>query len=655
MVRIIEVLRLGSLRLSLVGNAAKAVAALAISAVVALMMAGPDRAAAASPRTVQSGDAITVQGNHLLRGGAVWFPRGVQIVGLVAPDAALSGKYVDAHAHFGAAELRTARSEHADTVRFQVSQYGLDPMDPLHSSQYVQEVRNGIQLARSSGLNVIISMQAQGPAGAAQGQNCPLPSTGAERAWNQIAPMFAGDPGVMFELYNEPSLGLSFTNWQLWLYGGFISQQDGMVCQEVGMQALINDIRADGADNVVIVPGLAAEFSLAGMPPVTDPANPFNPQLAYGVHYPSLEGGPGAWNSEFGKMSQTEPVIVTEWYASSVSNTNTPHCVSGEPVLAAELLAYLASKQIGVVGYAFDVPGTIVANWSYAPTSYDHNFACGVPGEGPGQLLLNEFAGLEQADGPSVNSPPGWIVGYSEMQRLLAQAPGNAHHFFNSPRTFVTGASAPTLGRLGLPAAIPTASFTSESALAKAINRHQLRSGTVAVMYAPQHSRSATPRDEQLHPDTYTQRATQVAHSHGVLLVAAPAVNLVAARAPKTPAGSFYNEFIKQRIAPEMARFADSYAIQADGLATHRSSYVKFVQNIVLQAAVSHPGVELLTGVSGSALGKKQAAKLLLNSVLAAGNVVSGYWLDDPGQTHACPRCTSAAVTLLHGLRAGGL
>jgi endoglucanase len=647
-------LKLGPLRLSLVSTAPRAVAALAVCAVVGLALVGPDPAAAASPRTASGGDAITVNGNQLLRGGAVWFPRGVQIVGLVAPDVALSGKYADAHAHFGAAELQAARAHHADTVRFQVSQYGLDPMDPLYSPAYVQEVRSGVQLARSSGLNVIISLQAQGPAGAAQGQNCPLPSTGAERAWNQLAPMFASDPGVMFELYNEPSLGLTFTNWQLWLNGGFVTQQDGMVCQEVGMQALINDIRQDGAGNVIIVPGLAAEFSLAGMPPVTDPANPFNPQLAYGVHYPSLEGGPGAWNSEFGRMSQTEPVIVTEWYASSVTNTNTPHCVAGEPTLAAELLAYLASKQIGVVGYAFDVPGTIVANWSYAPTTYDNHFACGVPGEGPGQLLFNEFAGLEQADGPSVNPPPGWIVGYSEMQRLLAQAPGNAHHFFDSPRTFVVGASAPTLRRLGL-AAIPTASFTSESALAKAINRHQLRSGTVAVMYAPQHSKFATPRAEQLHPDTYTLRAARVAHSHGVLLVAAPAVNLVAARAPKTKASAFFNEFLKLRIAPQMARYADSFAIQADGLATHRSAYVQFVQTVAFQAAAAHPGVELLTGVSGSALSKKQPAKLLLNAVLAIGNAVSAYWLDDPGQAQACPSCTSAAATILHGLRARGL
>jgi hypothetical protein len=395
-------LKLGQLRPWLVSTAAVAVAVLATTAAV-LALPRPGAAAAASPRGASGSDAVTVKGNHLMRGGVRWIPRGVQIVGLVAPDGSLWGKYVGAHAHFGAAELQTARAHHADTIRFQVSQYGLDPMDPLYSSNYVQEVRNGIQLARSTGLNVIISLQAQAPAG--QGHDCPLPNTGAERAWNQIAPMFAGDPGVLFELYNEPTLGGSSVraylsrsasrgHWELWRNGGFrLPAQDGTLCQEVGMQRLINDIRKDGARNVIIVPGLGAEQSLYQMPAMTDPANRSNPQFAYGIHYPSLTAGVGAWNREFGNMSATKPVIVTEWYASSILNPNTPHCVAREPALAARLLDYLASKQIGVVGYAFDVPGTIVADWSYAPTRYDNNFTCGVPGDGPGQLLFNDFAG----------------------------------------------------------------------------------------------------------------------------------------------------------------------------------------------------------------------------------------------------------------------
>jgi hypothetical protein len=104
-----------------------------------------------------------------------------------------------------------------------------------------------------------------------------------------------------------------------------------------------------------------------------------------------------------------------------------------------------------------------------------------------------------------------------------------------------------------------------------------------------------------------------------------------------------------------MARYADSYAIQADGLATHRSQYLGFVRGIALQAAVAHRGVELLTAVSGSSLRKGQGAQALVNAALAAGNIVSGYWLNDPAQAKACPRCTSAAAGFLRGLRAQGM
>ena len=68
----------------------------------------------------------------------------------------------------------------------------------------MREVQNGVELARSLGLSVIVSVQAEGPAGLSS--RCPLPDTGTERVWTELASMFEDDPGVMFELYNEPGL-----------------------------------------------------------------------------------------------------------------------------------------------------------------------------------------------------------------------------------------------------------------------------------------------------------------------------------------------------------------------------------------------------------------------------------------------------------------
>ena len=232
---------------------------------------------------------IRVQGASLLDNGVPWVPRGVQIVGLVAPPPALVGKYIAAGQHFGLAELQAAVAEHADMIRFQVSEFGIDPQGPLYSAAYVQSVQAAIEEARSLGLNVIVSLQAESPAG--ELTRCPLPDAGAERAWAVLAPMFAGDNGVMFELYNEPGILNTRLNWQTWLNGGQVIS-GGVTCQAVGMQTLVNDIRADGADNVIVLPGLNTETTLAGVPKVNDPASPDDPQFAYSVHYPLMTAPP---------------------------------------------------------------------------------------------------------------------------------------------------------------------------------------------------------------------------------------------------------------------------------------------------------------------------------------------------------------------------
>lgn len=608
----------------------------------ALALAGGGLCVAAPGAQAQVSDAITVQGPHLLRGGLPWSPRGVQIVGLVAPDGSLSGKYTAANANFGSAELQAAIADHADTVRFQVSEFGLNPQDPLYSPAYVQEVYNGVELARGLGLSVIVSLQAQPPAGSPNG--CPLPDLEAEQDWQELAPMFAGDTGVMFELFNEPWVGASPAAWQEWDNGGTsTTQPDGQVCQVVGMQTLIDAIRSAGADNVIVVPGLGGETTLSGMPPMSDPANPTNPQLVYGIHYPTLTGGSTTWDHEFGNFSATAPVIVTEWYA-----TSTHTCVSNEPAKAALLLDYLASKQIGMVGYAFDVPGTIVNDFSYTPTTYA-NFACGVGSDGPGQLLFTDYAGEAQAVVGPAHADPAWIVSYNELRRLLSLAPSLSHQFFNTPRTYVTGVSESTLQQLGLSAAVPTATFDDEAALSKAVSRHQLRSGTEAVLYDDEHWQ-LTPRDQQLHPAQYYNRAAQVAHTHGLLLIAAPAPDLATAIAPKTRKSRTFAEFLRLRIPSTVARNVDVYDVQAQSDESSTYSYATFVGAAEAQAEAAHPGVAVLGGLSTNPQGPRQRDNVLLKAVQSTQSFLAGYWLNDPSRSSVCPTCTGPYPTVLTGL-----
>jgi cellulase (glycosyl hydrolase family 5) len=605
--------------------------ALVACAAAVLALASPGDARAASRRAVGP-PGISVLGSQLLKNGVPWIPRGVQIVGLVAPNDALGGKYIAAHQNFSAHELSQAAADGADTVRFQVSNFGLDPNSTIYSPAYVREVQNGVELARSLGLSVIVSVQAEGPAGL--NSRCPLPDTGTERVWTELALMFRADPGVMFELYNEPGLNATARNWQIWLNGGTLTQNNGQPCQAVGAQSLVDVIRSEGADNVVILPGLSGELTLSGMPTVVDPSNPANPQLAYGIHYPTLTGGISRWNRAFGTLAAVHPVIITEW-----DQNSTHDCIANAPTASTLLLGYLMSKQIGLVGFAFDLPGTIISDYmSYQPTTFD-SFACGVPNGGPGALLFGEYAGLAQAIGPTqVIGSPAWAVTNTALKALERLDPPQAVHLFDSPRTYVVGGNAKTLTNLSTPAALATAKFTSETALAAAVTSRTLPLGTRAVMFDDEFGLQ-TPRVEQAHPGTYFTRAANVAHRAGLLLVAAPSASLVYARAPTTRPSQLYSQFLKMNIAATVAKTADVLQIDAQGNEGHPSRYASFVQAASLQAIAAHPGIELLAGISTNPNGREQTEQKLLNSALKTRVMVAGFGLNDPGSSKLCKGC----------------
>ena len=90
---------------------------------------------------------------------------------------------------------------------------------------------------------------------------------------------------MVFELYNEPDLAASPTNWQLWLNGGTVKTNSGAQTA-IGMQTLVSRIRGNGAQNVLVLDGLGNNVqvdagppvkelagTLEGMPAVTDPLN----------------------------------------------------------------------------------------------------------------------------------------------------------------------------------------------------------------------------------------------------------------------------------------------------------------------------------------------------------------------------------------------
>ena len=604
-----------------------------IAALTFLLAAGPasarggGRNEAGHAVAVPPPPGISVQGPHLMQNGLPFVARGVQIVGLVAPDAGLAGKYIPAHQHFGAPELAQAVADHANLIRFQVSEFGLDPASAIYDPNYATEVQQGVALARADGLNVIVSLQAQAPAGEAV--RCPLPDGGAATAWHELATMFAGDRDVMFELYNEPGINATPGNWRTWANGGTLSTGRNP-CQAVGMQSLVNEIRATGAGNVIILPGLAGETTLAGMPRLSDPANPGDPQLAYGIHYPNLTQDSSEWDSEFGDDAGQIPVIVTEWQANATTN-----CVPDAPRTAPLLLAYLALRQIGVVGFAFDLPSTIVDDYSYAPTTYA-NFACGSATGGAGQALFDDYAGeaAQAIQSAGAGSPTSWLLSAGLLSQMQALDTASTQRALDTPRTFVTGASSDQLASLGMSAATPAETYTDESTLAKAAASGQLRTGTRAVVLqlGPR-----SPARQQRNPTATFELGAQAAHRNGLLFVAAPQIRILKTLAPRTKPRDWNLTFLRRQLAATAARTSDAVVLPFGDAQGHSAGYAAISQVAAWQVNAVRPGIPIIgaLNVGGS---NTPSGTVLAATTQAAAGVVTGFRLSgQPSATNVSP------------------
>ena len=334
-----------------------------------------------------AGDATTpptpgkvhVSGTTLLRDGAPWTPHGLNMIAFVAPPAAQSGVFLQAYQHYSPAELSSLRTWGADTVRFQVSQPGLDPQNALYTQTFLDQVHAAVLDARAAGLNVLVSIQDE----AQSGEQTPmqLPNAATLRVWSELAPLFNDDTGILYELMNEPEPGPSAANWTDW---------------QNAMNAVIAEVRATGSTNVVVADGLSYATSLNGAPSLTDSAH----EVVYAVHpyFHSADAETSsAWDTKWGTFAATSPVLVTEWttVANAAQSGSTYFCDSTTAGAALALLDYLAAKKIGMIAFAYDFSGNVFGSAAYGFPAKSSSFAgdagCGSAGYGPGTVLQDWF------------------------------------------------------------------------------------------------------------------------------------------------------------------------------------------------------------------------------------------------------------------------
>jgi hypothetical protein len=341
------------------------------------LCAGESEAAWSTPvqDKLQSPGAISISHNRILRDGRPWVPHAVQLVAFVAPPKAQAGAFRRAYEHYNPSEFAAIKAWGADSVRLQLSQPGADP-DPgrgdpdfgMYDPDFVKKYIDAVHAARAAGLNVIVSIQDE-PQSGERKKPTRLPNDATIRVWKSILPDLKDDPGILYEMFNEPQLKPNAANWSKWA---------------AAMNKVIATIRASGATNTLVADGLSFAETLDGVVPLDDP------KVIYSSHpyfHHGVDQDETTWMRKFGAAATKMPVVVGEW-----TSATTYYCDSATtPAAALEMLKYLDLRKIGLVAvtYDFGLPkyGGIVSDYSGTPTTFANHVGCGEVGFGPGTLI----------------------------------------------------------------------------------------------------------------------------------------------------------------------------------------------------------------------------------------------------------------------------
>lgn len=268
-------------------------------------------------------------------------------------------------------------------------------------------------------------------------------------------------------------------------------------------------------------------------------------------------------------------------------------------------------------------------------------------------FFLAPFPALAQAQAfRSVPSCRGlrWIVNSGSLKASQPEFPLELQRkYFDSPCTFlVMPPNAPRDYQDWR--AVRTRTITSLANVDGAVADPSVR----ALLYDGE-AWEMTPRQEQTRPAEAACRAAEVAHAHGMMAIATPAINLIRFLDPASArGGKRFAAFEKTNLAGRIAKCVDVYEIQAQGTEKDTAKFQQFVTTEAEQARAANPAVIVLAGISTNPSGQHVTSEQLFKAVQSVRDVVDGFWLNIPAGGKYCPQCgvpqPKVAVRLLEML-----
>ncbi len=201
--------------------------------------------------------------------------------------------------------------------------------------------------------------------------------------WTDAATKYKNHPAVIFDLFNEPH-GMS---WDVWRDGGFVAEkkkpadEDAFLTpeekaknaegfQSVGMQKLIDAVRATGAKNIVVPGGLDWAYDLSGIAKGYELNEGGGNGLIYSTHiYPWKFN----WKEKVLVVADKYPILVGEVGCDIKKMDFIPADNQEDPYTwGPDMLGFMHKHGLHWTAFSFHPSASpvMITGWDYTPTPF---------------------------------------------------------------------------------------------------------------------------------------------------------------------------------------------------------------------------------------------------------------------------------------------
>ena len=254
---------------------------------------------------------------------------------------------------------------HVDAVRVPLNEdcwLGINGVRPAYSgATYRAAIEAYVAELHADGMVAVLDLHWSAPGSElATGQQISADADHSPAFWTSVAAAFRSDPGVVFDLYNEPH----DISWSCWRNG--CTNSEGW--QSAGMQQLLDAVRGAGATQPVMVGGLGWSGDLSQWL-TWEPDDPLH-QLVASAHIYNFSGCNTAacWSRTISPVAARVPVVTGELGENDCADS-----------FVDSYMAWADAAGVSYLGWAWNTAGcasfpALVSSYDGTPTGFGTGF-----------------------------------------------------------------------------------------------------------------------------------------------------------------------------------------------------------------------------------------------------------------------------------------